>query len=298
MSAGIRYPSLAALIERLALCQALIVADDIGRIEQVLKSALDTYTELAFRSDGRRIDLITVSNDPAVGQSYFNLLEQRGASEKAIAGCQRFLQLGRGKTIIFKLPVAGPLEGGEVYIRGALPLAELFSTLEQDSVYSPALSLIQEIGQLTKKDHSRMLGRDVAERPFYTTFFTTYLAEEQEELDSQLLQKYLIKIGVNDIGQELLMAAHALFSLNRPQTLFISLQTAAGQPAVRAKLDYEGVRLRWIDEVMRWAGLNEAAEILTEWSQVLGLKKASYVGLPICEKGIDGFRVYFRLSGL
>ncbi|MBN1316572.1 MAG: hypothetical protein JXA42_13935 [Anaerolineales bacterium] len=283
------------LIERLAKRQALQAAGDISRIERVLKTALDTYTELEFHSDGRRIDLITVSGDPNMRQAFFELLEQRGVNETAIAGSWRFLQFGRGKTTIYKLPVAGPSVGGEVYIRGALPLDEVINCLEHDSVGGQALEGIQKTANLMGKNHTRMLGRDVAEQARYTAFITTHLKEGQEETDSRLFQQWLPIAGVNESGLELLMAAHALFSPNRPKTLFFSLQAAAGEQGIQAKLDYEGVQMKWVTEIMRWAGQDEAAVKLVEWSRELGLNKASYAGMPLCQDGIEGFRIYFRL---
>lgn len=286
---------LAELIECLAMSQALKAAEDIEQIEKVLTAELHTYTELEFRSDGRSIELITVSRDPNTSIKFFELLELRGVDPTALADCRRFLQFGRGKAIIYKLPVAGTLDKGEVYIRGALPLKDVIPYLETESINKPELAHIQEIARLVGKDHTQILGRDVSEQARYTVFFTNYLAEDREIEDSRILQQCLQAMGVNDAGMELLIAIHALFSLNRPKTLFISLYAKENERGIRAKLDYEGIRVELAAEVLRWAGQNEAAIKLVEWGKIVGLNNASYAGIPVSKDGIDGVRVYFPL---
>jgi len=121
-------------LKQLALLQNLEVAPDLGKVWQRWQTPLANYTELELRSDGKRIDLITLSEDLSAVDEFFAILEDRGTSQKELTTMIALTNFGAGCVVGMKLPVAGSVSGGEMYIRGAVPLSEVEYFLEQRGV--------------------------------------------------------------------------------------------------------------------------------------------------------------------
>ncbi|MDQ7024012.1 MAG: hypothetical protein Q9P01_20950 [Anaerolineae bacterium] len=284
-------PALADTLAQLADLQQLVIAPDLGHILETLKTPLAQYTELEFRSDAKRIDLITLSDNPTDIQTFIKLLSERGTSDEAIAVATRLAQFGMGKVMGMKIPVTGLPQGGEIYIRGALMLLnEVRYLLKAYDISDTALDKIQEFATVFDKNHTHILAADVTMPPRFTVFFTTYLEPDKNHDDHNLVQQALEVIG---IPQTSFFPIHDLLSISRPNTFYFSWQV--GQDTQRVKLDYRDVRLGLLAEAVRAAGAPEQVDVLTQWGTTLKLFEANYAGIILAETGIVSARGYFTL---
>lgn len=281
------------ILQRLASLQNLSIAQDINTVVDRLQSQLEHYAELEFRSDAKRIDLITLSDDPATVNKFLTILQDRGATETGLAPPQNLLRFGAGKTVGMKLPIAGPIIGGEIYIRGALPIAEVSYFLKQHDVNSETREQISTLAQVFDKNHTHMLGADVAKSPGFTVFFTAYLKPGNEQSDQQRIQSALQTIGITDAGIADFLPLHHLLGANRPKTLFFSCPLFNGALTKQAKVDYADVRLGLVSTVLDEVGATTQSDIPIHWGTQLGLPKANYAGVVIGSTGPVAVRAYF-----
>ncbi|MBZ0304316.1 MAG: hypothetical protein K8J31_31560 [Anaerolineae bacterium] len=285
-------PRAADILDQLADLQGLTAAADLDSVIAHLHQPLEHYAELELRSDGRRIDLITLSDQPEVPAHFLDLVQTRGAlPPEAAAAAVDLLRFGAGKVVGMKLPLAGPLAGGEVYLRGAIPLAEAAYFLRKNQVEPETLDCLMQIAASFGKNHTHMLAADVASVPGYTVFFTTYLTPESEGRDWEMVGHALEAIGIQAETIASLEPLHALLGANRPATLFFSWAIADGVGRKIAKMDYTGVRVGLVAELMHLVGADESLPIT--WGRLLHMNRANYAGLIVDAQGLAGARAYF-----
>ena len=281
------------LLQHLAALQSLAVAPDVKKVVTRLQTQLEHYAELEFRSDGKRIDLVTLSADPDAVALFLTLLQERGSTETELAAPKALLRFGSGKVVGMKLPIAGPTTGGEIYIRGALPLSEGLYFLERYGVGPEARERAAELAGLFGKGHMHMLGIDVAGPLCFTLFFTAYLAPGQDQTDRACLQQALQKVGIANEGMAAFLPLHHLLGANRPKTLYFSWRIIDGQPTRQATIDYADVRLGLVSEAIDAVGATAQAGIPIQWGTQLGLRKANYAGVVVGSSGPALVRAYF-----
>ena len=283
---------------QLAALQDLVVAPDVDQVARCLREPLEQYAELEFRSDGERIDLITLSDDPHAVDAFMAILCERGCSDEERAAPQALLRFAAGKVVGLKLPVAGPTAGGEVYVRGALPLPEVIYFMARHGVLPEARGQVKALGALLDKGHTHMLGADVALPAAFSFFLTMYLVPDGEQDDEDRVRQALQEVGIPDERIAAFMPVHRLLGADRPKTLFLSWRTVEGKPARQIKVDYADVRLGLLCEAMDAVGATEQAHLPIEWGRHLGLRKANYAGVIVDACGPVAVRAYFtRLSG-
>ena len=277
------------VLQQLADLQGLAVAPDIEEVFAQLHQPLEHYAELELRSDGKCIDLITLSDQPHIPAQFLEFIETRGASTEALAPAHDLLRFGAGKVVGMKLPIAGVLAGGEVYLRGAIPLAEATYFLRKNQVDADTLNRFAQIAASFDKKHTHMLAADVTSPPGYTIFFTTYLTDESR--DWEMLCSALEAAGIHAESIASLEPLHALLGANRPATLFFSWAIAGGAARTLAKIDYTGVRVGLVAELMNLVGADDSLPI--NWGRLLDMSRANYTGIIVDANGLAGVRAYF-----
>ena len=285
------------LVKKLASLQGIEVAQDLGNVFRRLKTPLSNYTELEFRSDGKRIDLITLSDDINAVDEFLAILKDRGTSQAELATMMALSNFGAGSTIGMKLPVAGSLMGGEMYVRTAIPLAEVAYFFKQRGVGSDAIAKVAPLARIFDKDYAHILAADAAFPPSFSVFFTTYLVSGEEDIDRARLQRALAEIGISRAGIEMFLPLHALLGASRPETLYFSWSIINGEPKIGAKIDYASVRLGLVSEAMTMTGTADQARLPIQWGTQLGVRQANYAGLVLGTEGLSGVRAYFTPSG-
>jgi hypothetical protein len=281
------------ILQQLAALQNLAVGPDVKEVVSRLREPLKHYAELEFRSDGKRIDLITLSNEPNAVATFLSILQERGTTENELATCKALLRFGAGKVVGMKLPIAGPTAGGELYIRGALPLSEVTYFLERLGVKAEATLRVANLARIFGKGHTHMLATNAAFPPSFTVFFTTYLVPSEEHTDQQRLQQALQEIGIADEGIAALLRLHRLLGASRPKTLYFSWGIVNGEPTIQAKIDYADVRLGVVSEATDAVGATAQADIPIQWGRQLGLRKANYAGVIVSATRLAAVRAYF-----
>jgi hypothetical protein len=277
------------VLRDLAALQGLPAAPDFAGVWAALAEPLTQYAELELRSDSRRIDLITLSEDPAALLRFLDCLQARGVPQVGLAAARALAHFASDKVIGMKLPVAGPLTGGEMYVRGALPLAAVGRFLSAYVPETEILAPIEMIAACLDKRHTHMLAVDIADPPRFTVFFTVYLKPHDHDHTAvaDRLRSALAAVGIEAGGADALLALHALLGAERPQTLFFSW----GVGGTRVKVDYQRVPLRLAAEVMQLFGLD--SRMTLHWGQTLGLRRVNYVGVIVASDGLLGARTYF-----
>jgi len=278
-------------LSQLAELDGLELADDLGNVGDRLDTALERYAELELRSDGRRIDLITLNKSPRVVTDFVAVLEDRGIPAEDVQRLSALGRFGAGATLGMKLPVAGPLSLGELYVRTALPLDEGQTYLERHGADEPALGTIRQVADALDKDHTHMLAADAGgSPPHFTCLFTTWLSEES---DDERIQEVLDILGLPSAAVSRTMEIHSLLGASRPMTIYVSVPVrSTGQPT-RLKLDYPDVRLGLAAELTAMVDSEAAATTLLRSGDVLDASAASYAGVVVGPDGPEGTRAYF-----
>jgi hypothetical protein len=287
---------LGGLIRELASLQKLAPADDLDRALARLEPALRRYHELEFRSDGRRIDLITMTDDAQLADAFFELLTDRGQPPDELAtvrALRRFGPCSPGSEVGLKLPVAGDVHGAEVYVGRCYPLAEVCYFLQRRGAGPEALAQVQAIGRIFDKRYAHILAADASATPRFPVFFTTYLEVDREEQDRERVRQALLATQVPDAAIDRFLELHGLLGGSRPKTLYFSFAVTNGQPAVGAKIDYAEVRLGLLSETMDAIGAAAEAHLPVEWGNRLAMPKASYAGVVVGPTGPIAARAYF-----
>lgn len=276
---------LGALIRELAGVQNLAPAGDLETVLKQLGAPLEQYTELEFRSDHKRIDLVTLHRETSQVRAFLDVLQARGNDDLTMP--EALLRFATGKVMGMKLPVAGSVAGGELYARGAIPLKEVQFFLKQRGITAQ----IDPLAALFQKQHTHMVAVDAAMPPRVTVFFTQYLTDENT--GEKTLLEALKAVGI-DTEQALsqVEAVHEVLSMNRPKTLFFSWGFTEG----RAKIDYVDARVGMVAEVLEMTGLRDSIPALMRWSEVLGRSKINYTGLIVTPAGITDLRAYFTVK--
>lgn len=279
------------VLNRLANLEGIEIAEDLHDLGNRLGPALERYAELELRSDSRRIDLITLETSPAMVAEFASVLEDRGIAPEHVERISALGRFGAGSTIGMKLPVAGPLDSGELYVRAALPLAEVQSYLERHGASEAALQTIARIAGVLDTDHSHMLAADAARSPpHFTCLFTTWLSEES---DDRSLREVLDVLEVAPAAASRTMEVHSLLGASRPQTLYVSVPVSSDGSPTRLKLDYSGVRLGLAAEVSATVDSEATATRLLRTGDVLDARTISYFGVVVGSDGPEGTRAYF-----
>ncbi len=289
----IRMPTPIDVLQQLVNLQNLNIVSDIDQIVNQLQKPFENYAELEFRSDGKQIDLITLSNDLKVVNTFVEILEGRGTTANELSHLKALIRFGAGKVIGMKLPLTEPTNGGEIYIRGALPLEEVNPFLSRHGVKSEAIEIVGKLGSVFDKTYTHMLGADATNPPTFTLFFTTYLTEDDTNTDQERLKKALKIVSVNDETSNTFLSLHHLLGSKRPKTLFFSWGIANGESTSQAKIDYEDVRLGIAAEVVDVVSTAKQADILIQWGEQLGLQKANYAGVVVDSTKLKTVRAYF-----
>jgi hypothetical protein len=278
-------------LERLADLEGLHLADDLGAVGDRLGSALERYAELELRSDGRRIDLVTLERSPSVVSEFVGLLEDRGIAAEDIEQLSALGRFGAGANIGMKLPVAGPLSSGELYVRTALPLDEGQTYLERRGADETALGTIRQVADVLDKDHTHMLAADAGgSSPHFTCLFTTWLTEES---DDERIREVLEVLELPSTAVDPTMELHSLLGANRPMTVYISVPLPSDSPPTRLKLDYPDVRLGLAAEITAIVESEASAARLLQAGDILDASTTSYNGVVVGPGGPEGSRTYF-----
>jgi hypothetical protein len=287
-----------AVLRQLAEFQNLELAPDAEAVIEYLRPLLENYAELEFRSDARRLDLITLSRQPAEVERFLEVLAGRGFSADDLAVPYDLMQFGAGKTIGMKLPLAGPLDSGEVYLRGALLLDEAAYYLGKYGVAAAVIDHVQAVADVFEKPYLHMLAVDAGLPVQFSVFFTTYLDVDNQQQDRDLLARALELFGIESAAPYLNL--HQLLSANRPETLYFSFGIRDGVVLPQVKVDYAHVRLGAVAEAVRAVGAGDQAPVLTAWGTCLGVSAANYAGVVLDAQGLHSARAYFtrRLPSL
>jgi hypothetical protein len=285
-----------ATLRTLSALQGLNLAKDIDAVVKRLQTPLASYTELEFRSDGQRIDLITLSDDQNAVDAFLAILEDRGSSKAELAAMIALSNFGAGCVVGMKLPVAGSVIGGEMYIRTAISLPEVKYFLEQRGLGSEAIAKVSALAQTFEKDYAHMLAADATFPPSFSVFFTTYLVPGEEDIDRDRLKRALEETGVSEEGIEKFLRLHGLLGAARPETLYFSWSIINGQPKIGAKVDYAGVRLGLVSEAMAATGAVDQARLPAQWGVQLNVQRANYAGVVVGSRELSGVRAYFTRS--
>lgn len=284
-------PNALSIISELAALQGLALVADVERIFVQLRQPLEAYNEIEFRSDGKRIDLITLSSDPAVATLFFQLAQARGIAEQGLLLPRALVRFGAGKVVGFKVTIAGPDAGGEIYIRGAQAQPKLKAFLEQHHVAAEAVIQQAAVGEVFGKSHIHMLATDLGPQAQLTVFFTRYLTTDTGD-DEQVMRQACEVVGISPAGISAFLPFHRLLSAKRPKTLFCSLGVGA-TAGKRLKFDYADVRVGLLAELLAAGDMAPSANVLRAWAQLLKLTKADYAGVVVGTEGPAGVRAYF-----
>jgi hypothetical protein len=275
-------------LERLAALEDVELADDLDAVGEQLGDVLDRYTELELRSDARRIDLITLTKSPAAISDYVGVLEQRGIAAERVDPLSELGRFGVGSFLGMKLPVAGPVDSGELYVRGAMPLEETLGYLDRRPPDSGALETIEQVGNVLEKDHTHMLAADVGNPPQFTCMFTQWLDENDDDWLQEVCDLLELPSGVSSE----LVTVHEMVGARRPMTVYLSVPVPpSGQPT-HLKLDYPDVRLGLAAETATMVTDDETATRLLEAGEILDASMADYLGVLVGPDGFDGMRTY------
>lgn len=278
-------------LNRLADVESLDIADDLETIGDRLDTALEGYAEFELRSDGRRIDLVTLEKSPSVVSDFVAVLEGREIAAEDIERLSGLGRFGAGATLGMKLPVAGSLDSGELYVRTVLPLAEGRGYLERRSVDKTALGKIERVADVLDKGHTHMLAADAGESsPHFTCLFTTWLTEES---DDERIREVLGVLELPSTAVDQTMELHSLLGANRPMTVYISVPVPSDRQPTRLKLDYPDVRLGLAAEVTAIVESEAAATRLLQGGDILDASTTSYTGVVVGPGGPEGSRTYF-----
>lgn len=284
------------LLQRLAEPQGLKPVDHIDQITRELRGPLGNYAEVEFHSDGRRIDLITLTQNPAEVEAFLLLLQRIGTAEEHLSGVRSLLNFGVGYTIGMKLPIAGDEIGGEIYLRGAIPLNRVQVFLDKHSA-SADMEKITAIASLFGKGYTHMLAVDAGLDASFTLFFTTYLNPGETESDWLTLEQALGLVSVGKHAVQKLQISHSWLSQNRPETLYFSIPILDGRMKKVVKVDYSSVSLEILNQVMTGNDMEDAGNILLKtWGSLLGVQRANYSGIILSADGIVGIRAYFTVG--
>ncbi len=281
-------------LSQLAAVQGVELAPDLALIETCLAGPLARYRELELRPEGGRIDLVTLTEAHAGVAGLLELLEARQASASARSRLAALARFGAGHTLGMKIPLSAGTAGGELYVRGALPVAELRHFLQRQGVNDAALEAVAAFGACFGKAYAHMLACDAAEPASFQVYFTTYLAVGAEQADRAQLAEALGGLGIEPAGVEATLGLHALLGASRPETLYASLSLVDGAAIPRAKIDYAGVRLGLVAEaIAELGGGDAAADGALKWGQVLRVPRADYLGVIVQAAGPAAVRAYF-----
>lgn len=273
-------------IEPLAALQALSVAQDLDAIEVDFADDLARFAQLEFRDDGRRIDLIFGTREPGVVDRWAARLESRGVTAAALATPLAVARLAGGRGIGLKLPVAGPVDSGELYVRGAMPIAEVCAFLRAHGC-SAAVETLAAVGSALGRDHAYMLAADVAIEPRFSIIFTQYIADGGEGVVDRLHTAAGV-LGVDDCS--VWGERHRRLEIGRPRTLFCSVACGLAGVERALKLDYSDVELSALADAVE---TEFDVAVLHQWRSVLGRRVVDQVGFVYCADRRRGLRAYF-----
>lgn len=275
--------------------QGLSLAPDIEKVVHQLRPELEGYAELEIRSDARRIDLITITERLEAVNTLLKIIKERGAAEEDLLLAQHLKRYGTGKTFGMKVPITGTQSGGELYIRGAMPIAAGAYLLERHIPGIEATGLLYDLAEIFGKSHTHMVAADVAPARSITFFLTTYLEAGKEAEDHALLHRALARIGIDQETISAYLTLHRALGSARPETLFFSWTASAVVSPPRVKIDYAGVRLGLVAELLSAVGADEQADKILAWGQRQNVSSANYAGLILSDKGFDQARAYFTI---
>ena len=279
------------ILKELAQLQALDLAADSQTILDQLRPCMQRYAELEMRPDGSRIDLITLSDQLKEIDLFLDILRKRMPGEEGISRVNSLINFGAGHTMGMKLPLAGDLAQGELYIRGALPFEEVRFFLSNQGVKAELLDRLAAVGNSFEKEYCHMLSADVGTTEF-SVFFTTYLKSGEEATDASMLEKAMTLLEVNEAGQQNMMRMHGMLGAARPCTLFLSIKITQEQ-ILGAKVDYPSIRVGSIAELMQTIVPDANGRLPIYWGQTLDAFKSNFTGVMLDKNGPRSLRAYF-----
>jgi len=216
-------------------------------------------------------------------------LKRRGIDSAALAAPLAVVRSADGRGIGLKMPVAGSLDGGELYVRGARPLAEVATFLRERGAGPPVTDVLHDVGHALDRDHAYMVAANVGLDPKFSVIFTQYLIRGDPVLDRLRVAATLVGIGPDQ--RSTMCGVHSTLGINRPRTLFCSVVCGLNAVEPLFKLDYSDVNL---GTLMRSIDAGFDMIHLSRWGAVLDARRADQAGLVFARSGL-GLRVYIRV---
>jgi len=273
---------------RLAKLHGLEPVSDVASLPERLSTAFERYLEVELRSDGSRIDLVTLTESVDALDAFLSVLSDRGLDDEALSPLRAVARFGAGHVMGMKLPIAGDPLRGEVYVRGAIALEEACAFLERRGVSQSELDRLGDVAGAFSKSYTHMLAADASVPAQYTAFFTTYL--DGKPSDDDRLTGALEAAGIEASGVADALALTRLLKPKASGTLFLSI--CLGEPGL-AKIDIEGIRLGLFAEAVAEVESDLAAGYPARWGEILGTTRANYAGVIVGNRGPTGLRAYF-----
>lgn len=278
-------------VAALAALHHLELAPDLDDLQERLSAPIGRYAELELRSEATRVDLVTLQERSLSIAPFLGVLRRRGLKEGALKHLSSLARFGAGATQGMKLPLAGPLESAELYIRAPIAVGEASAWLKGQGVGCDAL---RPIADAMGKDHLHILAVDAEVEPVYTVFFTRHLEPGAEADDARALGAAL---GAAGIPEHVQTQAHQLHELlgaaARPETFYFSAQLGPDGALGRVKMDYVGLRVGLLAVAAESCGHNP--DLPLEWAAALGRTRANYAGVAITHTGAASLRAYFTM---
>lgn len=265
----------------------LDLAADLVPVTNRLQAALERYAELELRSDGRRVDLVTLTRSTSVVEEFLAVLDDRGLDDEVRRRLSALGRFGAGAPIGLKLTVAGPLDPGELYVRNRMPIPEVRSHMDRRRAGDGGIETVESVGNALDSDSVHMLAADADGQ--YTCLFTTWLTADGPDP----LEAVLDCLELPSVAREQAQDLHSLLSVNRPTTVYVSVPVPASGPPGRLKLDYPDVRLGLAAEVAERVDSDREARTLVRCGEILDVTKTNYVGVVVGPDGAEGTRAYF-----
>lgn len=277
-----------SVVPELSRVDGLTVTSDFISLHELLREQICEHCELAFRSDGARIDVVTSSRAdckelPGLVEAYLCLLRSRGFKLDQLGATQQAADLIDGRFVV-KVSIAGPVDSGELYIQN-VPNRTALTYLKQHIDRESTIRTVTDLFEHSSKQFVNGLSVKPGDNPTYSCIF-------QRSGHCADFFEFLTALPGGETFRSDIEICHDQL-LNEDEKVFLSVQLPQSAPIKRIKIDYPAVSPHdAADLTSTFNGISGKTKFARR-AKLLDRSEIDYFGVVFGPNGVEGARTYY-----
>ncbi|AGB17238.1 hypothetical protein Halru_2661 [Halovivax ruber XH-70] len=284
-------------LRKLAKLEELLISHDIFYLQNTFSKQLKHHCEYALRSDGERIDIITsdlISEDRGrsneslgIIDSYINILLRRGVGVEDVEATCELAKLAHDRVLV-KLPVAGNVESGELYVQD-LRVADVIEFHSDHGTSFTIKSQLEDIA--TGLELSKLTGLSVkpGTEPNYSCIF------QIRDDDKIRPQEIMDVLGYSSKEVSIASDLYDAFYSHDKEGYYASIGLHGSEKDPVVKFDYPNIDIQIATEKISQFIKDDSCEQIRNQGSILGYRIIDYFGTVFFKSGSIESRSYYDM---